>query len=201
MGGGSFDQTQARSSTNSGEYNPTEVQQYYNKINQLSGGRLMKFAHEGTAPTDYNSVAYKGVTPAQIRALGGLGASQKADLKSNYNDQLAKVGADASLDPFQKQRSSQLDTQDYNTQLGAINKENEANITGLAAGQAQTKFADSADQSMKDYQARLANNQLTSQDLLNLAQIYFGGKGQYSDGRSFSTHSAGSYQASSGGGG
>lgn len=97
------------------------------------------------------------LTPEQIQAVGGLGADRTRQLGVARQEAVSQITADPNLTIAQRQRSTQLTDQDYNDRLAAITKEIEGQKTGLAQ----------------------YNAGLTAKDLELLAQIYFGGKGNY----------------------
>lgn len=157
-----------KSESESKPLTPHQVQQYWNTIDANTGGRLGGWAAEGTQATEYQKL-----TPEQILAVGGLGATQTAEVERMRQQGRQEVAADPSLSMFQRQRTNQLADQDVQARLNAIAKETEAAVSGLA-GQ-ENKLA---------YQADVANQQLTRDDLLALANIFFGGKGNTSNSQS-----------------
>ena len=182
IGGGSSSSESSSSST-SRPTTPEELEDYFNKLNQLSGNRLGNWATGGTQQTNYNPL-----TQGQLQALGGAGATQKATITSNLDDQLNQIGSDSSLTYAQRQRSNQLANQEATKQLNAVDKEVEAAMSGLASQEA-----------LRNYQSQMANAQLTRDDLALLSQIFFGGKGQHSS--STSSGSSNSWSGSVGLGG
>lgn len=170
IGGGSSS-SESESSSSSRPTTPEELEDYFNKINQISGGKLGNWATGGTQQTHYNPL-----TQGQLQALGGAGATQKATITTNLEDQLNQIGADSSLTYAQRQRSNQLANQDATKQLNAVDKEVEAAMSALASQEA-----------LRKYQSNLSNAQLTRDDLALLSQIFFGGKGQFSESSSSSS--------------
>ncbi|PJE79285.1 hypothetical protein CI610_01750 [invertebrate metagenome] len=166
-GGSSKSSTKSSSRVSTSE----ELEAYFSKINQLSGGRLQQMATQGTPTTQYNQL-----TPEELKRIGGAGETRRNVIYSNLSNTMDRVSKDPSMTYAQKQRSNQLANEAATNQLDAINKETEAALTGL-----------SSQERMRDYQARLANAGLTRQDLALLSQIYFGGKGQYSQSKSKSS--------------
>lgn len=160
LGGGS---KQESNSSTSRPTTPEELQGYFNNLNQISGGQLGSWAQTGTAPTDY-----KALTQAQMQAIGGAGATRQAVVDQALADQQDQIKRNSSLTYAQSQQAGQKAVDTAMTQKDAINKEVEAAMTGLAS-----------QESMREYQANLANAGLTSKDLALLSQIYFGGKGQH----------------------
>ena len=126
---------------------PNETAAYFQKMNELTGGRLNEFATGGTPQ----------LTPAQIQAVGGLGADRTRQLDVARKQAGDLMTAAPNLTIAQRQRATQLSDQDYNDRAAALTKEIEAQKTGLAQ----------------------YNAGLTAKDLELLANIYFGGKGQY----------------------
>lgn len=192
------------------ELTPEEIAKYYGKVDELSGGRLGSFAHDGTPATNYEpsrfvggqytAGQFTGARPADIKAVGGLGATQLAAIDSERSRGRQETAADPSLSIFQRQRSNQLSDVDLNARADAIRKETEANIGALSVGEAGRKTNFSADQAARKtdfsadqgksltdflseaarrkYDSKLANAQLKREDLELLANIFFGGKGQ-----------------------
>lgn len=150
-----------KSSSVSQQLTPEQLQAYYDAIDQNTGGRLSAFAKGGTAATNYDAL-----TPDQIRALGGAGASREMTAQRSHDQAAQQIAADPSLDVYQRQRATQLTNQDLMDRMDAIKKESEASLTGLASQEAQRK-----------YQANAANAQLTREDMAAIANIFFGGKG------------------------
>lgn len=131
---------------------------YFRGLDRLTGGKLGDFATHGT----------QRLTPEQIQAYGGLGATRTADVNRQRAAALEQIGADPNLDVAQRQRSTQLTDQDMQSRLDAINKETEAGIAALAQ----------------------YNNSLTASDLETLIKAYYGGKGQMTSSKSFGGGSA-----------
>lgn len=165
LGGGS---QSSESSNESRPMTPQELEAYFNSLNSLSGGRVGSWATQGTAPTNYNAL-----TQGQLQNIGGAGATRQQALNQSYENQTDQINKNPSLTYAQSTQANQQATDSYNQQADAINKEVEAAMTGL-----------SSQEQMRKYQADLANAQLTAQDLALLSQIYYGGKGQYSQGSS-----------------
>lgn len=186
--------------------NPDELTEYFTRQNELSGGRLNQFAKQGTGETEYGganftNANYTAARPRDIKALGGLGATQLSSIATERQQGRQETAADPSLSIFQRQRSNQLSEQDLDARADAIRKETEAQIGALAAGEAARKTGFSADQAARrtgfsadeagrKYQADVANRQLTREDLATLADIFFGGLTTHSKSKSF-TESAG----------
>jgi|SRR3989304_2686461 len=99
-----------------------EVEAYYQKLNELSGGRLNQFATTGTPQ----------LTTQQIQAVGGMGADRQRQLDVARAEAVQKITADPNLTIAQRQRSTQLTDQDTNDRRAALTKEIEAQKTGLA---------------------------------------------------------------------
>lgn len=164
--------TSSSSSTSSSDpLTPDELAGYFGKLNTLSGNDLRRF---GTRSTD--TVKYTPVTNAQIRALGGLGATERRDVNAALDRNLAEIDADPSLSTFQRVRGNQLAVDDARTQNQAISKEVEAAIANLANERAKTRT-----------DVGFQNRELRRNDLLALAEIFFGGKGQRAKSTSTST--------------
>ncbi len=168
LGGGS---QSSESSQSSRPTTSAELEAYFNSLNALSGGRMGTWATEGTAPTQYNAL-----TQQQLQNVGGAGATRTNALNQSLETQQDQINSNPSLTYAQNTQANQQAMDSYNQQADAINKEVEASMTGLAS-----------QEQMRGYQADLANAQLTAQDLALLSQIYYGGKGQYSQGGSSSS--------------
>ncbi len=168
LGGGSNESSSKQESRPS---TPEELQGFFNNLNQLSGGKLGGWATTGTAQTQYNPLSQ-----AQLEAIGGAGSTRQAEIDLALADQQDKIASNTALTYAQQQQANQKAYETALTQKDAINKEVEAAMTGLAS-----------QESLRAYQANLANAGLTSKDLALLSQIYFGGKGQYSTGSSSSS--------------
>lgn len=128
-----------------------------------AGGRLLQFAREGTP-----AVGYDELTAQQLRALGGAGATRELAAGRAYGDQMDAVRADPRLSVAQGQRTRELATREYQGNLDAVAKEVEALLTGV-----------SQEERKRRYEAAVRNSELTREDLAALANIFFGGKGQY----------------------
>ena len=163
IGGGSNEQSNSSRTTT-----PQELEAYFNSLNAISGGQMGTWATQGTAPTNYNAL-----TQGQLQNIGGAGATRQQALNQSYENQTDQINTNPSLTYAQNAQANQQATDAYNQQADAINKEVEAAMTGLAS-----------QEQMRKYQADLANASLTAQDLALLSQIYYGGKGQYSEGSS-----------------
>lgn len=124
--GKSESESQQSSSNESRPLSADEVAAYFNKLNDLSGGRLDTFAKTGTTP----------LTEEQLKAIGGAGATRTRQAEQARREALDKILADPSLSLPQRQRATQLSEGDYADRLDAISKETEAAMTNLAAGQA-----------------------------------------------------------------
>lgn len=170
LGGGS---NESSSQQESRPTTPEELQGYFNSLNQLSGNKLGGWAQTGTAQTHYNPLSQ-----AQLEAIGGAGATRQAEVDLALADQQEKIAANSAMTYAQQQQANQKAYETAMTRKDAINKEVEAAMTGLAS-----------QESMRAYQANLANAGLTSKDLALLSQIYFGGKGQHSTSSSSSSGS------------
>lgn len=176
---------------------------YWNWLDKKTGGGLNQFALEGPQTVNYGGVAnpaqffsrdvtYQGPTDAQIRALGGMGASREDAANKQYQKIVNENNADAGMTLAQRQRSNQLVNQDYTSQVDAIKKETEVGITQAAFERAQQDAAGRMNQSQLDqalaqfmqgegdrgYAAALANSQLPMQRFQGLSDIYAKGKGQ-----------------------
>ncbi len=163
-----FGKNKSSSQSSSRPTTPEELQSYFNNLNQLTGGKLGSWAQTGTAQTQYNPLSQ-----GQLEAIGGAGATRQAKVDLALADQQDKIASNSAMTYAQRQQANQKAYETAMTQKDAINKEVEAAMTGLASQEA-----------MREYQANLANAGLTSRDLALLSQIYFGGKGQYSTGKS-----------------
>lgn len=150
----------SKSKQSSTVLDPDQVASYFSKINDISGGQLNSFA-EGDD-------SYQGATTDEIKALGGLGATRINQLTQNRDRVNKEYGSDASLSVLQKLRAKQLNNDSANSSLDAINKETEAAITNFASNNEITK------------------SNMRREDLTALANIFFGGKGQNSSGKSSS---------------
>jgi len=166
----------SNSKTNSESYsralNAEEVGSYFDKLNSLSSGNLNAFAKGGNA--------YQGPSIDNVKALGGLGATRINSLIQDRDRINDNYNTDASLSIFQKLRAQQLNNNDANASLDAINKETEAAITQFITSN------------------ELEKTKSKRADLDLLAQIYFGGKGQKSGSKSSTSSSSSSYGKSKG---
>lgn len=151
----------SKSNQSSDVLSPDEVSAYFDKINELSGGNLSNFAKGNNA--------FTGLSPDQIKSLGGLGATRTNQITSERDRVNSDYGADSSLSVAQKLRAQQLNNNSANSNLDAIAKETEAAITGLANSNEINKA------------------KFRREDLSALADIFFGGKGQRSQGSSSSS--------------
>ena len=152
LGGGS---SESESSQESRPTTPEELEAYFASLSGLSGGRLGSWAMTGTDPTYYNQL-----TQQQLQAIGGAGATRQTALNQSYEQQQDQINTDSSMTYAQQSQANQNAADSYNQQSDAINKEVEAAMTGLSSQEA-----------MRQYQADLANAQLTAQDLALLSQI------------------------------
>lgn len=198
---------------------PDELGAYYAKLNQLTGNKLGAQSGIITEPTEYKELNadltyrpsqwqdlnYKPVSDAQIKNLGGAGATRQLAAQQGRQQAIEQLLADPSLSIYQRQRSNQLINRDYSSQSDAIAKEVEAALAGAALQQAQAdqqgrvsqaeleqqaraaQAMFSAGQHTQDYQARLANSMIPRGDLALLADIFFAGKGQRSKGENWSS--------------
>ncbi len=153
---------------------PLEVRSYYDTVNDLSGGRLNTFATTGTPVTTYNAP-----TDKQLFDLGGLGATRRRDIERSRMTALDELKADPSLSTFQAQRARQLTNQDAASSIDALDDEIEAAITQIAMQRAD-----------REYAADSANARRLREDMALLAEIFFGGKGQRSEGSASSESSS-----------
>lgn len=142
---------------------PWQLAGYYNTLDLVGNGKLSKFAGQGTAP-----VSYDQLTAQQLRAMGGAGATRELGAQRVRDDAMQRVTADPRLSQFQAQYAGQQADRDYWAAMDAIRKESEAGLTSLAASQR-----------LADLEAQKYNAGLSQEDLKLLADIYFGGKGQY----------------------
>ncbi|TXH47596.1 MAG: tail fiber domain-containing protein [Desulfurellales bacterium] len=121
-----------------------------------------------------DAVTYNELTPAQLQALGGLGATRTADTERARRQAIEQIASDASLDVFQRGRSRQLTDQDYTARLDAINKETEAAISQLASEQRARTLAAQTANADRALQAGTANAQMglqaSSQNAANALQ-------------------------------
>lgn len=111
---------------------PADYAGYFGGLNDLTGGRLSKFAKEGTPK----------LTAEQIQAYGGLGVTRTADVNRQSAQAIGDINADQALTGTQRDRSIQLSDQDTQARLAAINKETEASLTGLNQYNDQLSNAD-----------------------------------------------------------
>ena len=168
MGGASLGSSKQSSRSSSRQTTAGELENYFQSLNALSGGQLGNWAQQGTAQTQYNAL-----TPQQLQAIGGAGATRTAAMNQNLQDQQKQINQNAGMTYAQRNQANQQANNYYNQQVDAINQEVEAAMTGLAS-----------QEQMRKYQADLANAGLTAQDLALLSQIYYGGMGQVSESRS-----------------
>lgn len=236
------------SSSKSTPLSPNQLMGYNYVMDVSTGGKLGEFQRKGTAPVEYQKdgtvldykpiandvsydsvayspVAYNPVSAADIRALGGAGATRELSAARARQMAIDEMAADPRLSSFMRNRVAQGIHRDYQGNMDAIGKEVEAAITGLKADQAaklfdaqagqaaklfdaqagqaatrlNTQMANrafaaeqaakafdaqqmnrsfSADQAAREYAARVRNSNLSREDMLAIANIYFGGKGQ-----------------------
>ena len=191
------------SSSSSRPSTAQELQQYWDQVNNITGGNLGTWAQTGTGGVAYTPIAegdirtadYQRLEPSQVQALGGLGATRKNEATKARQRALEEVTADPSLSVAQRLRARQLTDDDYNARADAIAQETEAAITGLMSEEALRDWqADqanatainniSAEERQRAYQALLDNAELSQRDLEILAQIFFGGQGNHSQAQS-----------------
>ena len=165
LGGG-----KSKSSSSSKALTAEQVQEYWDQVDSNSGGRLNDFAKNGTQETFFNMLSED-----DIRAIGGMGETQRNEIRTSLDNQLSDLNDDASLTTSQRIRASQLANDSASSSLNAINKENEAAATRVLE-----------QQNMADYQARLRNSQLSREDMESISAMFFGGKGQNSSSKSSS---------------
>lgn len=192
---------------------PEELGGYFGKIDELTGGRLDRYAREGTTPIAYESpeqraryeaVQYEGATPEQLRALGGAGATRELKANTARRQALEEIDADPAFSVAQKFRARQLTDQDYTDRLDAIAKETEASLAGTAIDESGRRYQAAAEQAQRGfeagtaadrfnqeearrrYEAELRNAGLKAEDVERIAGIFFGGKGTRSSGGSMS---------------
>jgi hypothetical protein len=200
MSGGSSSSSSTNISEGHQTSNPLtgeDLKGYFYALNDMTGasptkgGRLSDLAWYGTPKTDYNAVnadlTYKPVSNDQIKNLGGAGATRTLNADRNFQTTMDQTLADPRLSVFQGAYAKQLAGREHQDNTDAIAKEAEAALTGAALAQAsqdmsgrQAQGSFNADQAAKVYQANLANNALSKEDLAMLAQIFFAGKGQTS---------------------
>ncbi len=117
------------------------------------GYQPLDFSTRLQAPTvaPAATVAYQGMTPEQVTALGGLGALREQQARRGSQQTLAQYAADPSLSTFQRFRADQLERQDLGSTLDALSGEREAAITQMLADQrAKTLTADLANQAAQN---------------------------------------------------
>lgn len=161
---GWFNFGHSKSDSSSRGSTPEELQNFYQKFNSLTGGRLNTLSKTTAAPVNYTAL-----TPGDIQKIGGLGATQELGINNYRNRAIGELQADPSLSLFQRQRGTQLVNQDVNNQIGALNKEREAAIQSLAQ-----------DENLKKYYAADKNASRELESLMALADIFYGGKSQSS---------------------
>lgn len=193
----------SKSKSSTTQLTPDQVAGYFNKLNQVSGGKLSGFARNGTAGQvepfqrldqgTLDSLNYNQLTPEQLQAVGGAGATRINSANSSRDQAVQEITSDPSLSVYQKQRAKQLTNQETQDRLDAINKETEAAIANLASQQAARTFdanktrADViAQDNARAFDASKAVADLTREDLDALARIFFGGKGSNSSSKSSS---------------
>lgn len=126
-------------------------------------GRLATWAKEGT-----REVNYEGLTPEQLRALGGAGATRAMSADRVFGDQMDRIRSDPRLSAAALQRTGQLATREWQGNRDAIAQEVEALLTQTMQEEAKRR-----------YDAGVRNSDLTREDLALLAQMLQGFKGQY----------------------
>lgn len=216
--GVSKSKNKASQASSSAPLTPEQLRGYFSEVDDISGGRLGEYAKTGTDATDYRGFAlagesadgrpaietasYQQLTPDQLRGLGGAGETRRAAIERSRDRAREEIAADPSLSVSQRFRARQLTDEGAGTDLDAVNRETEALLTQLAGGERQQSFAAdaaraeainriSSDELSRRYQAELAKAGLTAADLDQLAQIFYGGKGQTST--SFGSSKGGSF--------
>jgi hypothetical protein len=91
-------------------------------------------------------LTYKSVSDAQIKELGGLGATRELQNRQARQQAIDEITADPSLTLAARQRSTQLSDRDYADRQDAIAQEVEAQITQAALEQAARDQAGRVDQ-------------------------------------------------------
>jgi len=179
----SFNMGKSESHSKSRQLTPDQIQAYFNQIDNITGGRLGSYAKNGTQP-----VEYQALTPSEVQAMGGLGATRTNTARTARAQAIQQIEADPTMTMEQRQRARQLTDQQYANELDSIAKETGAQITNLAS-----------QENARKYNADVANSKLTAEDLAKLAQIYFGGKGQQSDSSSHAWKIGGGFMSGGGG--
>lgn len=187
MGGKSKSKSKSTQESSSTPLDPLQVRGYFDEINNLtkggssSSGRLFDWAQYGTPDT-----TYAAPTDSQIQSLGGLGATRKAEIDRARADAMSQIGSDPTLSVFQAQRARQLANREAGANTDAVAKETEAAILDAAMARADKSFA-----------AGEANAKKRREDLMALAEIFFGGKGQKSTSTGTSTSKSSSFNLDS----
>lgn len=140
---------------------------------QYGQGRLLNWARNGTAEVDY-----QGLTPEQLRAVGGAGATRLLAVDRAYGDREEQLGSDPSMTLLQRNYARGLNTREATASRDAVNKEVEAALAGVMQEEAKRR-----------YDAGVRNANLTREDLELLAKMYQGFIGQQSTSSSSSTQS------------
>ena len=125
-----------------------------------------------TAPTAATrEVGYQELTPEQAMAVGGLGTLREQQARRSNAQTLAQYAADPGLSTFQHLRANQLENQDFNGTLDALNQERESAIVQFLADQrAKTLQADLANQSEVNKGAQFNATQKSAADQFNVSR-------------------------------
>ena len=184
----------SKSESSSAPLTPEQVQGYYDQLDTNTGGNLSQFAAADFAPVQLDRAAFTptaALTPAELSKIGGAGATRQLGLTRSRDNTFNRTRADPSLSVFQRNRSNQLTTDDFNDRSDAINKETEALLSQFLsrnrefeAGQNQFGANFSAGQNAAQFESGVTNRNLERDRLTALANIFFGGKGQVSSGKS-----------------
>jgi hypothetical protein len=149
---------------------PEQLRTYFTEMDVLSGGRLGNFAEGGGE--------YRPTSDAELRSLGGAGASREAASLKARADAVGEISADPSMSVYQRQRARQLTDNDYSARMDAIKKETEA-LQAAGASQRHDAYL---------------------KELELLSNIFYGGKGSNAQSTSSSGSGSSSWNANVHGG-
>lgn len=158
--------SQSTQTSNNLQTTTGQLQNYYNQLDSMSGGRLSNWATTGTPQTNYDMsygltkvpyegdvsgrvqsllqsaspVSYQGVSADQVKALGGMGSTRTLAANQVYADAADKLRADPSMTLAQRQYASGLNTRELAQTRDAIGQETEAAITKMAQEEALRQY-------------------------------------------------------------
>ncbi|PKM43258.1 MAG: hypothetical protein CVV05_15540 [Gammaproteobacteria bacterium HGW-Gammaproteobacteria-1] len=171
MGGGeSSSHNSSTSQSSSNMLTPEQLRSYFTEMDALSGGRIGTFAQGGGE--------YRPTSDAELRSLGGAGASREAAAVKARAEAVGEITSDPSMSVFQRQRARQITDNDYSARMDAIKKETEA-LQSAGASQRHDAYL---------------------KELELLSSIFYGGKGSNAQSTSSSSSGSSSWDAHMSGG-